>query len=188
MNLTILPLTPERWADLETLFGIHGAYGNCWCMFFRLSNKEWGAQDGDQRKQGLHDLVEGGRPTGLLAYDGETPLGWIGLGPRPDFKRLEKSRVAKPVDDRPVWSVVCFFVNKHYRRQGLTVALLKAGTEFARQNGASVLEGYPVDDPGDKPDPFVYVGIYDAFVKAGFEEAARHLENRPIMRFYMEPK
>jgi GNAT superfamily N-acetyltransferase len=157
-------------------------------MWFRLSNKEWGAQNGDQRKQGLRDLVEGGTPTGLLAYDGEKPVGWISLGPRPDFKRLEKSRLAKPVDDRLVWSVVCFFVEKHSRRQGLTVSLLKAGIEFARQNGASILEGYPVDAEGEKADPFVYVGLYDAFVKAGFEVAARRLEHRPIMRFYMEPK
>jgi GNAT superfamily N-acetyltransferase len=157
-------------------------------MWFRLSNKEWGTQNGEQRKQGLQNLVEAGTPTGLLAYAGEKPVGWISLGPRPDFKRLEKSRLAKPVDDRPVWSVVCFFVEKHYRRQGLTVSLLKAGIEFARQNGASILEGYPVDDPGEKQDPFVFVGLYDAFVKAGFEVAARRLEHRPIMRFNMEPK
>ncbi len=188
MNLAIFPLTADRWADLETLFGVHGAYGNCWCMWFRLSSREWEAQAGDQRKQGLHELVDGGTPPGLLAYDGEKPVGWISLGPHPDFKRLEKSRLAKPVDDRPVWSVVCFYVEKHYRRQGLTVAMLKAGIDFARQNGATILEGYPVDDSGDKPDPFVYVGLYDAFVKAGFEVAARRLEHRPIMRYYMEPK
>ena len=188
MDLKIFPLTPERWADLETLFGKHGAYGNCWCMFFRLSNKEWGAQGGDQRKRGLHDLVDGGTPPGLLAYDGEKPVGWISLGPRPDFKQLEKSRVAKPVDDQPVWSAVCFFVAKDYRRKGLTVALLKAGIDFARQHGAAIMEGYPVDAEGEKPDPYVYTGLLDAFKEAGFKEAARRLEHRPIMRYTMEPK
>ena len=188
MDLSIYPLTPERWTDLEALFGKHGAYGNCWCMWFRLTSKEWGAQGAEERKQSMHSLVEGGTQTGLLAYDGNKPVGWMSLGPRPDFVRLKTSRLAKPVDDRPVWSIVCFYIARQYRRQGLTVELLKAGIEFARQNGATILEGYPVDEAGEKADPFIFVGMYNAFVKAGFEEAARRLEHRPIMRFYLESK
>ncbi|HEX7567102.1 MAG TPA: GNAT family N-acetyltransferase [Anaerolineaceae bacterium] len=184
----IYPLTSDRLPGLEALFGAHGAFGGCWCMFFRLSNKDWGAQSGEERKAGLHRIVDSGTAPGLLAYDGEKPVGWISLGPRPDFKRLERSRTAKPIDDQPVWSVVCFFVEKSYRRKGLTVALLKAGIDFARQHGAVIVEGYPVDAAGDKPDPWVYQGLVGAFKKAGFIEAGRHLENRPIMRYYMEPK
>ena len=157
-------------------------------MFFRLSNKEWGAQTGEERKAGLHRIVDSGIAPGLLAYDGERAVCWISLGPRPDFKRLERSRAAKPVDAQPVWSVVCFFVEKSYRRKGVTVALLKAGTDFARQHGAVIVEGYPVDAAGEKPDPLVYPGLAAAFKKAGFIETARHLENRPIMRYTMEPK
>ena len=188
MDLQVFPLTPDRWHDLEALFGTHGAYGGCWCMFFRHSNKEWEASDGEERKVALHSLVDDHTVPGLLAYDGLKPVGWISLGPRLDFKRLLRSRVAKPLDDHPVWSVVCFFVDKAYRRQGVTVALLQAGVEFARQQGARIVEGYPVEQAENKPDPWVFVGLASAFKKAGFIEAGRHLENRPIMRYYLEPE
>jgi GNAT superfamily N-acetyltransferase len=188
MDLRIFPLTPDRWHDLETLFGAHGAFGGCWCMWFRQSNKEWEATDGEERRAALQSLVDSQIVPGLLAYDGPKPVGWISLGPRPDFKRLLRSRAARPLDDKPVWSVVCFFVDKAYRRQGVTVSLLQAGIEFARQHGAGIVEGYPVDPGENKPDPWVYIGLAAAFKKAGFEEAGRRLENRPIMRYYLEPK
>jgi GNAT superfamily N-acetyltransferase len=188
MDLNVFPLTPDRWQDLEALFGKHGAFGGCWCMYFRQSNKEWEATNGEERKHELHSLVDAEVVPGLLAYDGPKAVGWISLAPRPDFKRLIRSRVAKPLDDRPVWSVVCFFVDKEYRRQGVTVALLQAGVEFARQHGAQIVEGYPIEPLEEKPDPWVFNGLAGAFRKAGFEEGGRHFENRPIMRYYLEPK
>jgi GNAT superfamily N-acetyltransferase len=87
------------------------------------------------------------------------------------------------VDEQPVWSVVCFFVARAYRRKGVTVALLKAAVEYARQRGAGIVEGYPVEPKEDKaPDPFVYTGLASAFRQAGFEEVLRRSETRPIMR------
>lgn len=186
MDLEIYPLTSNRWTDMEILFGLHGAFAGCWCMWFRQSNKEWQASSGSQRKSAMHGIVDSGTVPGLIAYDGTKPVGWISLGPRPDFQRLQRSRVARPVDQEAVWSVVCFFVEKSYRRMGATVALLEAGIEFARQQGAKILEGYPVDPEGDKPDPWVYHGLVAAFQKAGFVEVARHHKNRPIMRYYLE--
>ncbi len=190
MKIDVQPLTPDRWADFEALFGPHGAFGGCWCMWFRQPNKEWEASSGSQRKSAMQGIVASGAVPGLIAYDGSRPVGWISLGPRPDFMRLQKSRVARPIDQQPVWSVVCFYVEKTHRRAGVTVALLQAGIDFARQQGAKILEGYPVDpDPeDDKPDEWVYHGLASAFRKAGFVEAARHLKNRPIMRYYLETK
>jgi GNAT superfamily N-acetyltransferase len=188
MDLQIYPLTLDRWKDLETLFGSHGAFGNCWCMWFRQTNKEWNASNGEERKAGLRGQVDSGLEPGLIGYDGSRPVAWVSLGPRPDFPRLAHSRVARPIDDRPVWAVVCFFVERSYRRQGVTVELLKAAVEFSRQHGASILEGYPVEPAEQKPDPWVYHGLSAAFRKAGFVEVGRHLENRPIMRYIMESK
>ncbi len=188
MDFKIFPLTADRWSDLEALFGPHGAFGGCWCMWFRQTNKEWEVTTGSQRKEAIHGIVDSGTVPGLIAYDGSMPVGWMSLGPRPDFQRLIKSRVAKPFDQEPVWSVVCFFVERSYRRKDATVALLQGGIEFARQHGAKILEGYPVDPDSDKPDEWVYHGLVGAFQKAGFVEVARHLKNRPIMRYYLEPK
>jgi len=188
MDLRIYPLSPDRWNDLETLFGPHGAFGNCWCMWFRQTNKEWNTSNGEERKAGLQGLVNSELAPGLIAYDGIRPIAWVSLGPRPDFARLVHSRVARPIDDQPVWVAVCFFVEKRYRRQGVTVELLKAAIDFARQHGATILEGYPVEPTEQKPDPWVYVGLASAFRKAGFVEAGRRKENRPIMRYFMETK
>ncbi len=188
MDLEVYPLTSDRWADLEELFGPHGAFGGCWCMWFRQTNKEWEASSGSQRKAAMQGIVDSGKVPGLVAYNGDKPVGWISLGPRPDFRRLEKSRAAKPVDQELVWSVVCFFVEKSHRRMGTTVAMLEAGIAYARQNGAKILEGYPVDPDSDKPDEWVYHGLVAAFKQAGFVEVARHLKNRPIMRFFLETK
>jgi GNAT superfamily N-acetyltransferase len=188
MEIIIKPVTAERWGDLEELFGPHGAFAGCWCMYWRMKDSEWNAQRGDGTRNLLKGLVDSGQVPGLLAYAGDRPVGWISIGPRPVFTRLERSRVAKAVDDQPVWSVVCFYVDKHYRRQGVTVALLRGAVEYARDQGAHILEGYPVDNEGDRPDPWLYTGIAEAFRKVGFEEVVRRGEHRPIMRYYLESK
>jgi len=188
MDLHIYPLSPDRWNDLEMLFGPHGAFGNCWCMWFRQANKEWNVSSGEERKAMLQGLANSELAPGLIGYDGIRPIAWISLGPRPDFARLVHSRVAKPIDDQPVWVVVCFFVERKYRRQGITVELLKAAVDFARQHGAIILEGYPVEPIEQKPDPWVYIGLASAFRKAGFVEVGRRKESRPIMRYFMESK
>jgi GNAT superfamily N-acetyltransferase len=188
MDYLIEPLTAQKWNDLDVLFGEHGAFGGCWCMWWRLQKDSWDQNRGEGNRALLKGIVETGQVPGLLAYAGNQPVGWISIGPRAVFPRLERSRIAKPVDDRPVWSIVCFFVEKHHRRKGLTEALLLAAVNYARQQGARILEGYPVDKKGDQPAPFVYMGLAAAFRKVGFVEVARRSENRPIMRFDLEIK
>ena len=102
------------------------------------------------------------------------------------FSTLSRSRILKPVDTQPVWSVVCFFVSRSHRRKGLTVELLQAAVEYARRNGAKIVEGYPVEPKaGIAPDVFVFTGLASAFLQAGFTEVLRRSETRPIMRFYL---
>ena len=184
--LKIKPLTPARWDDFSALFGANGACGGCWCMWFRLSRPVFGAgkkNGGAGNKQAIKKIVdESAVPPGLLAYDRKTAVGWCALAPRPDYARLANSRVLKPVDGKPVWSVSCFFVAKTHRRKGVTVALLKAADAFAIKHGAKLLEGYPVDPGKDQPDAFVFPGLIGAFEKAGYKEVARRSKSRPIMR------
>jgi GNAT superfamily N-acetyltransferase len=182
-NLTFSPVTPPRWPDLEALFGPRGACGGCWCMTWKLKRSEIVQRLGEPNRLALKAIVDSGEVPGLLAYVGERPVGWIAIEPRRAFPTLERSRILKPVDDQPVWSVVCFFVARGYRRKGVTVALLQAAVAYAKSRGAGIIEGYPVEPKNDNVSPvFVYTGIASAFRKAGFVEVARRSPTRPIMR------
>lgn len=183
---TFHPLTPERWSYLEKLFGPRGACCGCWCMYWRLSHSQFEQQSGELNRTSLKALVDSGKIPGLLAYSGVEPVGWCSIAPRQEFSTLERSRTLKPVDDQPVWSVVCFFIARGMRRKGLTVELLNAGVEYAKTHGAKIVEGYPVEPKkGKAPDVFVYTGLFSAFKEAGFTEVLRRSDTRPIMRYYL---
>lgn len=186
-ELIIHPVTPKRWKDFTRLFGKKGACGGCWCMFWRLTRAEFEKGKGEKNRRAMKNLIDSGQIPGLLAYVDNVPVGWCSVGPRENYSALERSRVLKPIDNRPVWSIVCFFITKEYRRQGLSVALLKAAIDHAETNGATIVEGYPID-PREKDyvDTFAYTGLVSAFKKAGFKEVARHSETRPIMRYIIK--
>jgi GNAT superfamily N-acetyltransferase len=178
------PVTPDRWHDLEKLFGERGACGGCWCMWWRLKRSEFDQKKGAETKRALKRLIARGQVPGLLAYAEGEPVGWCSVAPRKDFSALERSRLLQRVDEEPVWSVVCFFVSKPYRRKGVTHQLLTAAIEYAREHGAKIVEGYPVEPKaGSAPDVFVFTGLASTFLKVGFVEVARRSETRPIMRF-----
>jgi len=180
---TITPLSKERWPDFEALLGPKGAYGGCWCMLWRLTKADFDRDAGDRNRQAMKALAESDRPPGLLAYDKGRPVGWISVAPRRTFVRLESSRVLKPVDDEEVWSVSCFLIAKSHRKQGLGIRLLKAACDFVREQGGTILEGYPIA-PTKRPYPAAYAwtGFASVFTRTGFEEVARRSETRPIMR------
>jgi GNAT superfamily N-acetyltransferase len=182
MSFTFKPLTPARWHDFETLFGDNGACGGCWCMTWRISPKEFRDKKGSGNKRAIKKIVESGRTPGVLAYSGREPVGWIAVAPRIEYVRLMTSKVLAPVDDQPVWSVSCFFVRKDFRNRGLTVELLHAAAEFARKQGARIVEGYPYDLKEKTSPPFVWTGLAPSFERAGFKEAVRRSKTRPIMR------
>ena len=183
LALAFRPLTPDRWTDLEALFGPRGACGGCWCMWWRLVRSDFEKGKGAANREALRALVEAGPPPGLLAYDHRQPVGWCALAPREAYSRLARARTLKPLDARPVWSVTCFFVARPYRRRGVTAELLKAAARWAASRGATILEGYPVDTRGrSTADAFAYTGLPSAFEAAGFREAARPSPTRPIMR------
>ena len=182
-NLKIHPLTAKRWPDLETLFGKNGACAGCWCMWWRLQRAEWIRQKGAGNRGALKKIVERKETPGLLAYAGRRPIGWCALASREVYPRLDRSRILKRVDDQPVWSVVCFFVAREFRRRGVTVRLLEAAVDHARKHGAKIIEGYPVETKqAGMPDVFAYTGLVPAFRKAGFIEVERRSKSRPIMR------
>jgi len=131
-------------------------------------------------------IVDSGVATGLLAYWHGDIVGWVAVEPRDAYPKLAHSRILKPVDDQPVWSVTCFFVAKNSRRKGITIELLKAAIEHVRKQGGKIVEGYPVETQQDMPAPFIYTGTASAFEQAGFREVARRTPTRPIFRFFIE--
>ncbi len=177
------PATTERWADLEELFGDRGACGGCWCMAWRLSRTDYESGKGAKHKRRLKRLVGRTVPPGVLGYAGGKAIAWCAVAPREQYSFLSRSRVLKPVDEQPVWSVSCLFVERSHRRGGVSTAILKAAVDFAAGHGARVVEGYPVEPTkGAIPPAFAWTGLPSAFLKAGFHEVARRSPTRPIMR------
>src|SRR5438105_1192945 len=138
------PATPARWPDLARLFGERGACGGCWCMVWRLPRTDFMRGKGAGNKRALQTIVANEQRPGVLAYAGEEPVGWCAIAPRDEYVALRRSRVLAPVDERPVWSISCLFVAKPFRRQGLSVRLIKEAVKFARSQGARIVEAYPV--------------------------------------------
>ena len=191
-QLEIHPLTQARLPDLAALFGQGGDPKWCWCSFYRVRSVDFRSATPAKNRRVLEsavtELQAEGRSPGLVAYrDGEA-VGWVSLGPRDDYERLRHSKVLAPVDDKPVWSIVCFVVARAARGKGVAHALLEAAVHYAREHGASLLEGYPVEtDGGRVPAANAYKGTVAMFERAGFRVVERRQANqasapRPIVR------
>jgi GNAT superfamily N-acetyltransferase len=170
-DVEIVPLTADRWDDVAALFGEGGDPKTCWCMFWRVRSRDWSFTNAAESRDGLHRLVDEARDPapGLLAYAGTRPIGWVSVAPREDYGRLANSRVRPPIDDVPVWSIVCFVVSRSVRGQGLTTRLLDAAMDYALAHGAPGLEAYPVDaGDGRIPSALGYTGHLSTFLAAGF--------------------
>ena len=186
-RLKVRPVTPDRWDDLVRLFGNRGACGGCWCMLYKQTRSQFERMKGEGNRRALKRLVDAGRVPGLLGYIGREPVAWCAVEPRASYPSLERSRILKPVDDRPVWSVICFFVAKPWRRSGVATRILDAAADYARRRGGTIIEGYPVVPKNDPmPDVFACTGIASAFRRVGFEEVARRSPTRPIMRRHLD--
>jgi GNAT superfamily N-acetyltransferase len=183
-----LPLTPATWPDLEQLFTLPGGsiVRGCWCMYYRKSGRA-GGPAGEQNKRALCELVDGGVVPGLVGYHDGSPVGWISLGPRADYVRLQRSPIMKPVDDTEVWSVVCTYVARPHRGLGLQHRLLAAAIDFARGSGVGVLEAYPVDKAERSHDDFMFFGSRSLYERAGFHEVVRRSPTRVVMRKRLRP-
>lgn len=151
-------------------------------MTWRLPRAEFNRNKGDANRHALHELMRKGPAPGVLAYADGKPAGWCAVAPREAYPALERSRILKPVDSQPVWSISCLFVEKSHRRQGLSTKLIQAATKFAQSQGAKIVEGYPQVVAGSLPDAFVWTGLEQSFLQAGFAEIARRSPKRPILR------
>jgi GNAT superfamily N-acetyltransferase len=187
-KLSFRTLTRSRWADFEKLFGKRGACAGCWCMWWRITRSEFDRTTGAERRRAMRKIVESGEVPGLLGYAGREPVGWVSVAPRERFPVLGRSRTLRPVDDTPVWSIVCFFIRKDFRRRGMTEELLGAAIDYVRGKGGRVVEGYPLDTKKrGLSNVSAFTGLASVFRRVGFRECARRSEKRPIMRYTIRP-
>lgn len=178
----IRPASPDRWRDLERLFGPKGAYWNCWCMYWRLRRRDFRAAAPDARKAALRAWVRSGAEPGLLAYRQGKPVAWCAVAPRDEYAAIAASPRLKPVGETAsVWSITCYFVAKEHRRTGLMSALLDAAARHARRKGARMLEGYPVIAEA-LSGCAGYTGLVPAYRKAGFRVARRPSRAMRVMQ------
>jgi GNAT superfamily N-acetyltransferase len=182
-DLVFKPVTMKEWPDLQRLFGPNGADGGCWCMWWRIKRAEFDANHGEANRLAMEAIIRSGEVPGLLAYLDEEPVGWCSIAPREAFPVLDRSHVLKRVDDQPVWSIVCFYISRKHRHRGLTRALIEAAVDFARSQGAAIVEAYPVDPDTSKVNVNdAFTGLIGTFRKAGFKEVVRRSNRRVILR------
>lgn len=186
-QLTIESLTMKNWNKFTQLFGTRGACGNCWCMYYRLKKSDFLEGKADEgNKRAMEEIVKENKPAGILGLYEGIAIAWCAFAPREDFIKLEKSRIHKRIDDKDVWSIPCFFIDKNFRRLGVSVALLKGVKKYARENGIKIIEAYPAIPTRDElPDSFAWIGLYKSFERAGFEIVDRTSRNRPMVRCYI---
>jgi GNAT superfamily N-acetyltransferase len=183
MGFEAHPVTRERWPDLVELFD-RPVVRTCFCMFYRKAG-DTGA--GLQNRRAMKRLVDRGIVPGLIGYENGVPLAWVSLGPREDYAKLRRSPVMKPVDARPVWSIVCFFVDRSARGRGLSDRMLRAAMDYARSCGVRLIEGYPVDKVERSHPDSMFFGAKAIYDRAGFREVARRKPTRPIVRRQLRP-
>ncbi|TAK21208.1 MAG: GNAT family N-acetyltransferase [Chloroflexota bacterium] len=185
-EISVRPLTLECWDDFERLFGPKGACAGCWCMYPRLVGKAFHAgtrENGAGNRAAMREIVEAGPPPGLLGYVDEQPVAWVATRPRAEYARLANSRLLKPLDDRPVWSIVCLFVDRAWRRRGLTVEMIDVACSWAAEQGATTVEAYPVIPRTESiPPVFAWWGLLSAYERAGFTVARLASQSRAIVR------
>jgi GNAT superfamily N-acetyltransferase len=177
------PLTPKRWVDFTELFGKQGACEGCWCMWWRQTRAESAARRGGRNRQAMKRIVESGRVPGILAYVDGRAIGWCSVAPREQYGALERSRVLKRVDDRPVWSIVCLFVAGGHRGRGVAAGLVRAAAKYAASRGAQIVEAYPSVPPGAGMAGISgFMGVPQLYERLGFREVARPSQAKIVMR------
>jgi predicted GNAT family acetyltransferase len=187
-KLDVVPLTADRWSDFEALFGKQGACYGCWCTYFRLAPKQRKVNSSQDNKAFIRTRIEAGPPPGLLGYAQGEAVAWMQIGSRADVPQFNNSgRVSAPLPDAPaedetIWVISCFFTKSARRGQGLSHTMVSAGIDYARLNGARLLEACPMDQAKQAKSVGLFVGSTRVFEKAGFEQVALRKDGRPLMR------
>jgi GNAT superfamily N-acetyltransferase len=193
-QLSIIPANQASWADLQAVFGTADYPGMCYCQHYKTRDCHWSSLSGEERQGRLRAQTRCDNPraqttSGLVAYLGHEPVGWVAVEPRTAYPRLPKVRTVwsgrqEDKTDDGVWAVTCFVTRKGYRKRGITYALAAATVGFARDQGARALEAYPmITSPGKEITwGELHVGSRQVFADAGFTEVSHPSPRRVVMR------
>lgn len=187
------PVTPDRFDDFADVVNPNRRATHCWCLSHRLRAPQVEELGGGSREQAMRRLCEREVPPGVVTYRDGTPVGWCNVGARSDIPRLVRSTTIRPLDDLPVWSIICVVVRGGHRRQGVSTPLLEGAVAFAAAHGAPAVEAYPVDPGGRRMDTtMAFVGTRSMFEKVGFEvvgetAATASQMTRLVMRRMLSP-
>ncbi|MGZ8178853.1 N-acetyltransferase family protein [Williamsia sp. SKLECPSW1] len=184
------PVTPDRFDDFADVVNKNRRTTHCWCLSHRLQPKQIDELGGGSREQAARALCERDHPPGVVAYRDGTPVGWCSVNPRSDTPRLVQSKLIRPHDDMPVWSIICVVVRAGHRKQGVAGQAIQGAVDYAAANGAPAVEAYPVDPPGRMDLTMAFVGTRKMFESVGFEivgqtDAVASKMPRLIMRRYL---
>ncbi len=173
MTLETKPATGARFDDVATMLGPKNPTSNvCWCLSHRVDSRTNRELVGTARRDYVRALTERDVAPGVLAYEGSEVVGWAAVAPRSELP-YERSRKIPHVDDLPVWSIWCIKVRPGHRGKGISHALLRGAVDYAAEMGAPAVEGYPVDNRGEKVDlTMAFVGTRALFERGGFTKAA----------------
>lgn len=167
-QLTILPVERETWGAFERLFEERAGPKSCWCMVWRNYARTKSGNDKDDRKRGMHEMISSGQTVGLLAFLDDDPVAWCSVAPRQSFKASLDGGLDVGSDN--TWSLTCLFVKRAHRGTGLSDKLIEAAADYARSNGATALDAYPVDP--DSPS-YRFCGFVPQFDRHGFEACGK---------------
>ncbi len=162
------PVTPDRFEDFADVINKSRRPTHCWCLSHRLRAADIAELGGGSRERAARRLCEREHPPGVVAYLDGTPVGWCNIGPRTEIPRLARSKLIRPIDDVPVWSIICVVVRSGHRRRGVSGPLIEGAVDYARASGAPAVEAYPVDPPGRMDTTMSFVGTRTMFERAGF--------------------
>jgi GNAT superfamily N-acetyltransferase len=182
ISITIQELAADNWNDLEILFGNKGACGGCWCMTWRLPNKQYQQYKGTGNKKLFHKLVQDGESLGVIGYHSGKPVAWCSVSPAHTLFQQKPSRILSKTSFPGKWSIVCIYLSPNYRNKGVSTIMIKAATRYAFSKGAETVEAYPViPKNGKMPDVFAWTGIWKSYEKAGFKIVAQPSTGKYIM-------
>lgn len=190
-NIRFEELRPDSWPAVERLFGPNGACAGCWCMYWRRapSHQAWKEMQGAGAKEAFKDLIQKGRAHGVLAFDGDDPVGWCSFGPRRDFPVLENSKNYKRNDTSNVWSITCFFIHRKWRRKGLSRGLLRAAIGIMKMQNVKIIEGYPATETKDGQrlsSGSAWNGPIKIYEELGFKIVQSDNPLKPLVRLMLE--